>query len=303
MKVHVGPVAQPELEAAVVAAGGELAAAEVATALVWFGAEPSRFPELDHVGLDWVQLPSAGIESWLAAGVLREGVRFTSAAGSYAQTVAEHTLGLMLAGARQLPAMARAESWRPPDGIRGLTGATVGIIGAGGIGAALIEMLRPFGVRVLAVNRSGKPVDGAERTCPAEDAEGVRRVLTESDFLVVAAPATAQTAKLIDADALAAMKSDAWLINIARGSLVDTEALVEALDAGEIGGAALDVTDPEPLPDGHRLFAHPRALISPHTANPPSLLMPALARRVRENVRRWIADEPLLAPVDLAAGY
>ncbi|MFC7340759.1 D-isomer specific 2-hydroxyacid dehydrogenase family protein [Saccharopolyspora griseoalba] len=303
LKVHVGPVAPPELESAVLAGGAELAAAEEASALVWFGAEPGRFPELDHSGLDWVQLPSAGVESWLAAGVLREGVRFTSAAGTYAQTVAEHALGLMLAGARQIPAMARADSWQRPEGMRSLSGSTVGIIGAGGIGRALIEMLRPFGATVLAVNRSGKPVDGAERTWPAEDAEGVRRVLTGSDFVVVAAPATSQTDELIDAGALAAMKPDAWLINIARGSLVDTDALVAALDAGEIGGAALDVTDPEPLPDGHRLFSHPRALISPHTANPQSLLMPALARRVQENVRRWVAGEPLLAPVDLAAGY
>ncbi|GAA2356601.1 D-isomer specific 2-hydroxyacid dehydrogenase family protein [Saccharopolyspora halophila] len=303
LKVHVGPAAPPELEAAVVAGGGELAPAEEAAALVWFGAEPSRFPELDHPDLEWVQLPSAGIESWLASGVLREGVRFTSAAGTYAQTVAEHALGLMLAGARQLPAMARAESWQRPDRMRSLTGSTVGIIGAGGIGRALIEMLRPFGVTVLAVNRSGKPVDGAERTWPSEDADGMRQVLTESDFVVVAAPATTRTSKLIDADVLSAMKSDAWLVNIARGSLVDTEALVRALEEEEIGGAALDVTDPEPLPDGHPLFSHPRALISPHTANPQSLLLPALARRVQENVRRHIAGEPLLAPIDPTAGY
>lgn len=303
MKVHVGPVAQPELEAAVVAAGAELSSAEEANALVWFGGEPSRFGSYDRPDLEWVQLPSAGIESWVASGALREDLTFTSAAGTFAQTVAEHTLGLMLAGARQLAAMARATTWQRPEGMRSLAGSTVGIIGAGGIGKALIEMLRPFGVRVLAVNRSGKPVLGAERTWPSEDADGMRELLAESDFVVVAAPATSATSKLIDAAALRAMKSDAWLINIARGSLVDTEALVKALDAGRIGGAALDVTDPEPLPEGHPLFTHPRALISPHTANPPSLQMPALARRVEENVRRHMAGQPLLGLVDVAAGY
>ncbi|TDD36903.1 D-isomer specific 2-hydroxyacid dehydrogenase family protein [Saccharopolyspora elongata] len=303
MKVHIGPVAPPELTAAVVAAGAEIGPAAEASALVWYGGGPERFAELDHPGLEWVQLPSAGIETWVTAGALRDGITFTSAAGTYAQTVAEHTLGLMLAGARQLHAVSRADHWARPAGIRSLTGATVGIIGAGGIGRALMELLRPFGVRVLAVNHSGKPVDGAAWTCSADDASGVRRALAESDFVVVAAPATAETAKLIDADALSLMKSDAWLVNVARGSLVDTDALVAALDAESIGGAALDVADPEPLPAGHPLFQHPRAIISPHSANPKSLLIPALARRVEDNVRRRLAGESLLGVVDLTAGY
>ncbi|MDA3643565.1 NAD(P)-binding domain-containing protein [Saccharopolyspora indica] len=303
MKVHVGPVAQPELEAAVVAAGAELGPAADATALIWFGGEPARFAELDHAALEWVQLPSAGVEHWAAAGALRDGVTFTSAAGAFARTVAEHALGLMLAGARRIHLMARASEWSRPEGMRGVAGATVGIIGAGGIGGSLIELLRPFGVRVLAVNRSGKPVDGAAATWRSDDVEGVRELLAESDFVVVAAPATAATARLIDAAALARMKPGAWLVNVARGPLVDTEALVAALDAGRIGGAALDVTDPEPLPDGHPLFQHPRAIISPHTANPKSLMIPALARRVEENVRRRLAGEPLLGVVDRTAGY
>ncbi|MCI2419150.1 NAD(P)-binding domain-containing protein [Saccharopolyspora sp. K220] len=303
MKVHIGPVAPPELAAAVVAAGAELSPVAESTALVWYGGKPAQFAEFDHPGLEWVQLPSAGIESWVAAGALRDGITFTSAAGTYAQTVAEHTLGLMLAGARRLNVMARAERWAHPEGMRGLFGATVGIIGAGGIGRALIELLRPFGVRVLAVNRSGKPVDAAAWTWAADDIAGVRQLLAESDFVVLAAPATAETAKLIDADALSRMRADAWLINVARGSLVDTDALVAALDAERIGGAALDVTDPEPLPEGHPLFQHPRALISPHSANPKSLLIPALARRVEENVRRRLAGEPLLGVVDRAVGY
>ncbi|GAA2780234.1 D-isomer specific 2-hydroxyacid dehydrogenase family protein [Saccharopolyspora taberi] len=303
MKIHVGPVAVPELEEAVRAAGAELGSAEEASALVWFGAGPERFAEFAHSGIEWVQLPAAGIESWVESGALRGGIRFTSAAGTYAETVAEHTLALMLAGTRQLHTMARAGRWEQPEGIRSLFGATVGILGAGGIGRALIRLLAPFGVRVLAVNRSGKPVDGADRTWAADDAEGVRELLTGSDFVVVAAPATAATAKLVDAGALALMKPDAWLVNVARGSLVDTDALVDALAAGRLGGAALDVTDPEPLPAGHPLFSEPRALVSPHTANPKSLLIPALARRVEENTRRYLAGEPLLGEVDPAAGY
>lgn len=303
LKIHVGPTASPELEQAVRDAGAEVAPAEESSAVVWFGGEPERFSELDHPGLEWVQLPAAGIESWLAAGALRDGVTFTSAAGTYADAVAEHTLALMLAGTRKIHVEARADSWSRPEGIGTLFGSTVGIIGAGGIGKALIRLLQPFGGRVLAVNRSGEPVDGAARTTPIDDDAALRELLSTSDHVVVAAPATDATSKLIDTEALSLMRSDAWLVNVARGTLVDTEALLSALAEKRIGGAALDVTDPEPLPDGHPLFREPRALISPHCANPQEQLMPALAGRVRENVRRRLAGEPLLAVVDTTAGY
>jgi phosphoglycerate dehydrogenase-like enzyme len=107
----------------------------------------------------------------------------------------------------------------------------------------------------------------------------------------------------VGADELAAMKPHSWIVNIARGSLIDTDALVSALDAEKIGGAALDVTDPEPLPDGHPLWSSPRALITPHVANPPSTMDRDLAKRVRENVRRFAAGEELLAPVNSDRGY
>lgn len=303
VKIHVGPVSAPELEQAVLDGGGELAAAEEASGVVYFGAGPDRFGEVDHPGLEWVQLPAAGVESWIDSGVLREDITFTSAAGCYADTVAEHALAMMLAGARKLQVEARADSWSRPEGIGSLFGSTVGIIGAGGIGRALIRLLEPFGARVLAVNRSGKPVEGAARTSPAEDVDALRSLLSTSDFVVVAAPATSSTSKLVDDEALSLMQPHAWLVNVARGSLVDTGALLRALSEERIGGAALDVTEPEPLPDGHPLFREPRALVSPHCANPPELLMPALARRVRENVRRRLAGEPLLAVIDTAAGY
>ncbi|RCW39808.1 phosphoglycerate dehydrogenase-like enzyme [Halopolyspora algeriensis] len=303
MKIHVGPVGAPELEEAVVAAGGELSSLREASALVWYGAGPERFGEFHHSGIEWVQLPAAGIEPWLEAGALGGDAVFTSAAGAYAETVAEHALALVLAGARQLHTDARASSWQRPEGIRTVFGATVGIIGAGGIGRSLMRLLEPFGVRVLAVNRSGRQVPGAQRTIRADDAEGVGELLGSCDHVVIAAPATASTDKLIGAAELERMQSHAWLVNIARGSLVDTDALITALAEGWIAGAALDVTDPEPLPDGHPLFGEPRALISPHSANPQHLLLPALARRVRTNVARCLAGEPLEGVVDLSAGY
>jgi D-3-phosphoglycerate dehydrogenase len=171
----------------------------------------------------------------------------------------------------------------------------VAVVGAGGIGRALIELLAPFGVDVVAITRSG-----ADDTLPADR---LGEVLPAAGHVVLAAPATAATRHLIGAPELDAMRDDAWLVNVARGSLVDTDALVAALARGAIGGAALDVTEPEPLPDDHPLWREPRALITPHVANPPGTLRRYLAERVRENVGRFAAGEPLRSVVDADAGY
>jgi phosphoglycerate dehydrogenase-like enzyme len=213
--------------------------------------------------------------------------------------VAEHALALMRAGARRLHECARATRWEVGWG-RQLAGSTVVILGAGGIGRALIRHLEPFGVEVLAVTRSGRQVPGAAENHAAGEAD---ELWPRGDFFVVAAPATTATKHMIGASQLAAMKSDAWVVNVARGSLVDTDALVEALAAGRIGGAALDVTDPEPLPEGHPLWTEPRALITPHIANPPDALARALAGRIEENVARFAAGEQLIGVVDVEAGY
>jgi phosphoglycerate dehydrogenase-like enzyme len=295
--VHVGPDAEPAIARAAEAAGATLAPLQDADAVVWLGHDPAALPELPE-RVRWVQLPSAGVEKWLDR-VAAEPATFTSAAGAYALPVAEHALALRLAGVRGLAADARARSWQEREGTT-LEGATVAIVGAGGIGRALITLLAPLEVEVLAVTRRGHPVEGAVRTLPAER---MNEVWGAADHVVVAAPATSATRHLVGAAQLAAMRDGAWLVNVARGSLVDTDALVRALAEGRLGGAALDVTDPEPLPDGHPLWDEPRALISPHAANPPSAQDRHLARRVEENVRRFAAGEPLLAPVDPRAGY
>jgi phosphoglycerate dehydrogenase-like enzyme len=270
-----------------------------AEAIVWIGSDSSKLPELLHPGVRWVQLHSAGVESWIEKGLIDTERTYTSAAGVYSETVAEHALALMLAGARRLHEAARATSWEVGFG-RLFAGSTVVILGAGGIGRALIRLLEPFDVHMLAVTRSGRDVPGATASYSADQTE---EVWPEGDFFVVAAPATGATEKMIGARELDAMKSNAWVVNVARGSLVDTDALVEALAEGRIGGAALDVTDPEPLPDGHPLWTEPRALITPHTANPPDALARALAGRIEENVARYGAGEELVAVVDTEAGY
>ena len=174
------------------------------------------------------------------------------------------------------------------------------IVGAGGIGRALIGLLEPFGAEVIAVTRRGHDVPGAARTLAADR---VGEAWGEAHHVVIAAPATDGTRHLVGARELAAMREDAWLINVARGSLVDTDALVEALRAGSIAGAALDVTDPEPLPDGHPLWELPNVLITPHVATPPEAERRHFAERVRENVRRLAAGEELEGLIDPDGGY
>ena len=297
--IALHPVHDPAYAAAIEAGGGRLGPLEEADAVVVW--QPPDGPQASlpplPASVRWVQLPAAGVERWLSGMV--DGPVYTSATGAFALPVAEHALALVLAGARALAPSIRATQWWESPA-RSIEGTTVLIVGAGGIGAALIEMLEPFGNRILAVNRSGRPVAGAERTVPVDRLD---EVLGEADFVVLAAPGTPQTRRLIDAGRLARMRRDAWLVNVGRGSLVDTDALVAALDAGRLGGAALDVTDPEPLPAGHPLWGHERAIITPHVATTPGGERRHYAERIRDNVARFAAGEPLGGVVDRDAGY
>ncbi len=278
--------------------------AERANAVLWYGLPRSGGPdELAVVGdaVEWVQLMTAGVEEWFARGLIDDRRVWTSAAGAYAVIVAEHVVAMLLASTRRLAECARATTWLRSE-LEGVTlaGRTVGIVGAGGSGAEAIRRLEPFGVRVIASTRSGAPVPGADRSLGMDDLD---ELLAESDLVVLCAPLTPATRNLIGARELDLIGPEGALVNIARGGLVDTDALVEALRTGRIGGAFLDVTEPEPLPDGHPLWSEPRALITPHIANTRAQLDLELARRVEENVRRFGAGEPLLGVIDPAAGY
>jgi D-3-phosphoglycerate dehydrogenase len=303
-RIAVAPTSSPAhgaICAAVVGAGGQLAAPADAEALVWLGKTGDDLRPSLHPGIRWVQLRAAGVETWLASGEIDDRRLFTSAAGIYAPNVAEHVLALMLAASRQLHVCARASTWNAKAGEgKVLHGATVGIVGAGGIGRAVIRLLEPFAVKIIAVTRSGRAVPGATRSLAAKD---VAEIWPVADYVVLAAPATEQTSKLVDAPSLKAMPEDAWIVNVARGSLIDTPALVTALEEGRIGGAALDVTDPEPLPDGHPLWHLPNVIVTPHVANPIPSRLARLADHVAANVRRFIEGKEPLGKVDLAAGY
>lgn len=253
----------------------------------------------DYPGIGWIQLPSAGIERYSEVIAAHRDRKWTSAKGAYAAPVAEHILALTLASLRRLPQLARTKSWGPEVGAS-LYGSRVVIIGAGGIGVEAVRLFRAFNTDITVVRRRQEPVASADRTVTTGE---LKAVLPDADVVVIAAALTEGTAGLIGQDELALMKPSSVLVNIARGKLVDTEALLEALRGERLAGAALDVTDPEPLPDGHPLWDEPRCLITPHTADTEDMVRPLISARVRTNVERWAAGEELEGLVDVEAGY
>jgi phosphoglycerate dehydrogenase-like enzyme len=252
-----------------------------------------------HPGIGWVQLPLAGVEDVFAAGIITHDQQWTSAKGAYAEPVAEHALMLALAGLRQLPTRARARSWGKPAA-ETLFDEPVTIVGAGGITVELLKLLAPFRAHVTVVRPRPVPLEGAELTVASEH---LHDALASARVVFLAPALTAQTHHMIGRAELAVMRGDAWLVNVGRGGLVDTDALVDALRNGSIGGAALDVTDPEPLPTGHPLWRLKNCLITPHTADTKAMVFPLLAKRISENVRRLGAGEELLGLVDADLGY
>jgi phosphoglycerate dehydrogenase-like enzyme len=301
--VAVAPSEAPWAADAIRRGGGEPAGLDEKPAgLVW--TDPGAVEELRrvlgaHPEISWVQLPMAGIERVAEAGVLGHERQWTSAKGAYAEPVAEHALALLLAGLRSLPERARARSWGQPAA-QTLFDQPVTVVGGGGITLALLRLLAPFRARVTVVRRSAEPVAGAARTVPTPQ---LPEALAGARAVVLTLALTPQTRGIIGANELELMDRQAWLVNVARGGLVDTAALVAALRAGQIGGAALDVTDPEPLPDGHPLWDLPNCLITPHTADTEQMTEPLLAARIAENVRRLAAGRELEGLVDPDLGY
>ena len=247
----------------------------------------------------WVQLPWAGVEHFAAQGIFADGRTWTCGKGVYAEPVAEHALALLLAGFRDLPARITATRWARQSG-RSLYDGQVTILGGGGITEALVALLAPMRVDITVVRRNVAPLDGVATVVGPD---GLDAALADADAVFVALALTPETTGIIDRAALDRMRDDAWLINVGRGRHVVTDDLVAALKDGAIGGAGLDVTDPEPLPDGHPLWDLPNCIITPHTANTLEMAQPMLAARIAENIRRFAAGEPLIGLVDAAAGY
>ncbi|MPZ86905.1 MAG: hydroxyacid dehydrogenase [Nitriliruptorales bacterium] len=291
---------------AVLDGGGQLVTLDEAEALVWTdaggrGDSEARLTALleEYDNIRWVQLPWAGVESYAEAGVFDHEHIWTCGKGVYAPPVAEHALSLALAGLRDLKRRSLAHAWGEQSGISLIDG-RVTIFGGGGIAQELLRLLRPFGCAVSVVRRHAQPMDGVETVL---DFAARYEALKGADVVFVALALTPETRGLIGEIEFELMEPHAWLVNVARGEHVVTEDLVIALRENAIGGAALDVTDPEPLPEGHPLWALPNCIVTPHTANTEDMAIPLLTARIEENVRRYAADQPLLGVVDPNLGY
>lgn len=284
---------------AITEGGGTLVEPSEAEGLVWFGPfEPDDLRTvLAATPARWVQLPWAGVEPYLR--MLTPDRVWTCGKGVYAEATAEHALMLALALLRDLPRRVRAGRWEPRSGVS-LFDAKVTIVGGGGIGEVLLRLLAPFRCEVTIVRRHAQPMAGAAKVVGRD---GLHAALPGAAVVFLALPLTEETTGIIAADELLLMEEHAILVNVARGGHIVTADLVAALRDGDIAGAALDVTDPEPLPAGHPLWSEPRCLITPHTANTLEMVQASVAERVRENVRRFAADEPLIGLVDLDLGY
>jgi phosphoglycerate dehydrogenase-like enzyme len=251
-------------------------------------------------GVQWVQLPGTGIDG-VNADVLARVPVVTCARGASAVPISEYVLAVMLAFEKGFPQHWLSEP--PPhwnfQRMDTLAGKAVALIGLGGIGSAIATRAQAFGMRVVALRRTDAP-------SPVPDVEVVTSLgalLPGADHVVVAAPATPRTVGLLDADAFALMKRGVHLVNIARGTVVYLDALRAALDDGRVARASLDTVDPEPLPDGHWMYSHPRVLLTPHSSWASRAILDAAIDIFAANLRRYLAGEPLEHVVDLAEGY
>ncbi|HSM35489.1 MAG TPA: D-2-hydroxyacid dehydrogenase [Longimicrobiales bacterium] len=294
------------------AAASPEALAAVGGAQVYLGAGVP--PGVLDAGPDlrWIHSGSAGVSAALLEALEGRDIVFTNSAGTHAPPVAETALAMMLHFARGLDFAVRGQAagrwdrarFDAADGpVREFAGSTVGVIGYGGIGSAIGRRAAALGARVLGLRRTARPAGSDEAAEVHTGAEGLRTLLRESDYLVLALPETEATRTIIDAAAIAAMRPGAVLVNVARGRLVDEEALVAALQEGRLRGAALDVFAREPLPEGHPLWAAPNALLTPHVSAVTTRYWEREVDLILDNARRFEEGKPLRNVVDRGAGY
>jgi phosphoglycerate dehydrogenase-like enzyme len=272
--------------------------------------------------LAWVHSATSGVERALTPASRERGLVVTNARGVFSRPIAEYVLMMILAVSRRLPQLLelqRERTWQPLEGAE-LRDVTVGIVGLGSIGRAVGSLATAFGCRVVAIRRRPDS-DDSGREAGEEAADGDERssgevtldrvggpdtlpeLLGESDFIVLAAPLTPETEEMINDETLAMVKPGAWLINVARGRLIDERALLRALRDGPLGGAVLDTFRDEPLPPMSSFYDLPNVIVTPHTAWSSGRVLDRSVELFCDNLRRFAKGEPLLNVVDPAAGY
>jgi phosphoglycerate dehydrogenase-like enzyme len=261
--------------------------------------------------LMWVHSATAGVERVLTPMALERGLAITNARGVFSDPIAEYVLMMILAVSRRMPMLLelqRERTWQPLEG-REMADVTVGIVGLGSIGRRVAELALDMGARVVATRRNPDMAgpDGApdELTALIDmlPPDGLPQLMSESDFVVLALPLTPETADLINSDSLAGAKAGSWIINIARGGLVDERALVRAVREGRIGGAVLDAFREEPLPADSELYTTPNIIVTPHTSWSSGRVLDRSIDLFCSNLERFRRGEPLANLVDPNAGY
>lgn len=288
-------------------------AEEVADADIFVGysLRPKQFAQARK--LKWLHSTAAGVAQLMYPELRASGIAVTNIRGIHAAPMAEHVLGILLALARRFPGTlrhqmarhwAQQDLWDAPIRPRELAGQVLLLVGFGAIGREVARRAQPFGMKIWAVTRSGRVAQDVtglvDRVFTAAQLD---EALTGADFVVLAAPETPETFHLINARRLALMKPAAYLVNVARGSLVDEAALVEALTRRAIAGAALDVVEQEPLPPSSPLWPLENCFLTPHVSGATEFLWDRQTDLLVENLNRWFSGRELINRVDLARGY
>jgi D-2-hydroxyacid dehydrogenase (NADP+) len=260
--------------------------------------------------LKWLHSTAAGVAQLMYPELRDSGIMVTNPRGIFSVPMAEHTIGLLIALARNFSDSVRYQDnshwgqqdlWDKPKRLTELNGKLLLIVGFGSIGRELARRAQAFDIRVWGVTRSGKgDSTHAEKVVPVLQLE---EVLPQADYVVIAAPETQETAHLMNAARIAKMKRGARLINVSRGSLLDETALLRALESGALAGAALDVTEPEPLPPDSPLWKAPNLFITPHTSGVSDRLWVRQADILVQLLERWFDGRDLFNQVDLTRGY
>lgn len=275
---------------------------------VGYSLKPEQFTAAEK--LKWLHSTAAGVGQLMYPELRESGVLVTNASGVHSVPMAEHILGLLIALARRFPSAFRyqmnshwsqQEIWDDQLRPRELQGQTLLFVGFGAIGRETAKRVRPLGMNIWAVTRSGQGDPAlADRYLPAAQLE---EVLHQADYVILAAPETPETHHLMNAARLAAMKPTAFLINVARGTLIDEAALIDTLQRRAIAGAALDVTEHEPLPPDSPLWSLDNCLITPHISSASEFLWDRQTELLLENLSRWFGGKELINRVDLQRGY
>jgi phosphoglycerate dehydrogenase-like enzyme len=263
--------------------------------------------------LMWVHSATAGVERLLTPTALERGLAITNARGVFSGPIAEYVLMMILAVSRRLPLLLelqREKTWQPLEG-REMADVTVGVVGLGSIGRRVAELALDMGSRVIAIRRHVE-TQGPEADAEADELtalidmlppEGLPELMAQSDFVLLALPLTTETTDLFNADLLAHAKPGSWLINVARGALVDDRALIRAVRDGRLGGAVLDAFREEPLPADSELYSTPNIIVTPHTSWSSGRVLDRSIDLFCENLERFRLGEPLANLVDPNAGY